>query len=322
METNTMPELDSLLVATLKLAKTTPLPFALVAKGANEGRLFLAKKPPVPPKEIAAAKKELGGGQVFVGRCRWENEEYVFEVGSEPPMTLANTLRTIIKNKAGLTAKVIVRVAPDLAAEAAGASAEAGPQEPAIGVVQPPAPQTGGQGATAAENDAARFSARLKAMMPAIQKAQAGATPLGQEIKRRAGEAGALARNNDFTQANALLDQIEVQLKQAQQAAGAAVGDAGGMAGWEAARTVVVNQIRAVATAVAETKDPDAAKVVITLQSILKNLPAVLTTPQQIDEVKRYLEDDLITAAEEVPPCYGSLSIRTPLRKALSSQQS
>ena len=79
-----MPEVDSQLAANLKLAKTTPMRFAFVTKSPNDGRLILAKKPPVPPKEIAEAKKELGGGHVYLGRLRWENDQYVFEVASEP----------------------------------------------------------------------------------------------------------------------------------------------------------------------------------------------------------------------------------------------
>ena len=83
-----MPQVDSQLVANLKLVKTTPMRFAFVTNGPAEGRLLLAKMPPVPPKEIAEAKKQLGGGHVYLGRCRWENDQYVFELAKEPPGTL------------------------------------------------------------------------------------------------------------------------------------------------------------------------------------------------------------------------------------------
>jgi hypothetical protein len=61
----------------------------------------------------------------------------------------------------------------------------------------------------------AAFTARLKALLPAIQKSQAEGTPIAQEIKLRTSEANALARKKDFTQAQALLDQIEALLSNA-----------------------------------------------------------------------------------------------------------
>jgi hypothetical protein len=91
-----------------------------------------------------------------------------------------------------------------------------------------------------------------------------------------------------------------------------------GLKDWQSARTVVVNQIRAVANAVAQTKDPDAAPVLIALNSIVKQLTESPTLPQQVAELEKYLrDDDVITAAEEVPPQYGSLRIRAPLLQAL-----
>src|SRR5262249_24523853 len=178
-----------------------------------EGRLLLARKPPVPPKEIADAKKELGGGHVFLGRLRWENEEYVFEVGKEPPGTLANTIRTVIHNHAGLTAKVVIRVAADLAAEEAGAHAEAGPYGQAVAAPPLPPPQADAQGNQAAKSDPARFVSRLKALSAQIQHAEGGTSPHGQEIKLRMSEVQVFARKQDFAQANAVLDQVEQLLR-------------------------------------------------------------------------------------------------------------
>jgi hypothetical protein len=96
-------------------------------------------------------------------------------------------------------------------------------------------------------------------------------------------------------------------------------GTAVGLAVWQAARTEAVNQIHAVANAVAHTQDPDAAPVLIALNSIVKQLTESPTLPQQVAELERYLrDDDVITAAEEVPPEYGSLHIRAPLLQALA----
>ncbi len=89
--------------------------------------------------------------------------------------------------------------------------------------------------------------------------------------------------------------------------------------GWQASREEVVKQIKQVATAVAATKDPDARGVIIELQSIIKNISLKPEGGQAIEELKRFLNDDLITAAEEVPAQFGSLQIRQPLLQALSA---
>lgn len=63
-------------------------------------------------------------------------------------------------------------------------------------------------------NDASRFTARLKALLPAIQKIQATGLPTGNEVKQLVADANAAARQNDFAEANARLDRVEALLKQ------------------------------------------------------------------------------------------------------------
>jgi hypothetical protein len=188
--------------------------FAFVAKSATEGRLLLVRKPPVPPKEIAEAKKELGGGQTYQGRVRWENEQYVFELAKEPPGTLASSIRTIIHKDTGQTFKVMCKAAADLAAEEASAPAVAEPHGQVAGVTPAPPPQqAAGQPAPAAQIEAAHFMDRLKTLLPDIQKAEAAGHPLSPEIKLRASEVQVFARMQDFVQGNSVLDKIEGLVK-------------------------------------------------------------------------------------------------------------
>jgi hypothetical protein len=86
----------------------------------------------------------------------------------------------------------------------------------------PPAPP-----GAAAGDGAARFTARLKALLPAIQKAQGDNTPAAQDIKLRVSQANVFARKNDFAQANDLLDNVESLLKETQtgETNGAQAGD-------------------------------------------------------------------------------------------------
>src|SRR5688572_5073721 len=108
-----MPEVDDKLVKSLRQAKTTPMFFAFVAKGANDGALIVSKKK-IPVKEINEAKAESGGKKVFKGRCQGEDGKMVFEVAKEPPGTLAKQLKTVIHRAAGLTMMVETRVAADI----------------------------------------------------------------------------------------------------------------------------------------------------------------------------------------------------------------
>jgi hypothetical protein len=199
------------LVLTLSQAKLAPIFFTLIEKGAAEGKLLLAAKHPIPAKEVNEARTELSGGAVFSGRCSWDGEQYVFETPKEPPSMLAHALKTIIHRDAGLVVKLDVRLAPDLAAEQTGVPAAGVPGEPVVEVRPSRPPQAAGQ---ASPDGATQFTARLKALLPEIQQAEAGTSPVSHEIKLRMGEADVFARKHDFTQANVLLDQIESLVRQ------------------------------------------------------------------------------------------------------------
>src|SRR5688572_22156050 len=111
-----MPDVDTKLVTGLRQAKTSPMFFAFIAKGATDGALLVAKKK-IPMKEINEAKAACGGKLVFQGRCVSEEGKMVFEMAKEPPGTLAKQIKTIIHRDAGMNMQVETRVAPDLAEE-------------------------------------------------------------------------------------------------------------------------------------------------------------------------------------------------------------
>ncbi len=108
-----MADIDDKLAAVLKEARRVPMNFAFVAKGASQGKLVVSKKP-IPATAESAAKKEVGGGTVFRGRCIGEDGKLIFETAKEPPSSLAKQLKTIITRDAGLTLKVETRAAADL----------------------------------------------------------------------------------------------------------------------------------------------------------------------------------------------------------------
>jgi hypothetical protein len=89
---------------------------------------------------------------------------------------------------------------------------------------------------------------------------------------------------------------------------------------WRDARADAIEALQEVIANVRATDDPDAVRVEVVLKSIVMNLTERPETPQAVAELRRYIEDDdVITAAEEVPPEYGALDLRAPLLAALAN---
>src|SRR5215471_6667325 len=123
--------LDKDLTTTLKAARGgKPMQFAFLPKG-SEGKLLVAKK--VPPKQIAETKKETGASSVFKGRCVGEDGTLVFYVAKEPPGTLLGQLRKRLKEDAGVTYPIEIRVSSDAEAEPAEGEAAAAGAAAALG---------------------------------------------------------------------------------------------------------------------------------------------------------------------------------------------
>ncbi len=178
--------IDQDLVAALKAARGgKPMRFAFVPKGTG-GKLLVAKK--VAPKEVAETKKEVGGAAVFQGRCVGENGTLVFEVAKEPPATLAAQLKRWIKEHAGLTWEVTVRVKGDAEEEGTADEPAAAPGA---------APPAGRE----------QVMARLQRLTPGIKAALAG--PNAARVQALSGAVSGLVKNNDFAQAAKVLDELE-----------------------------------------------------------------------------------------------------------------
>jgi hypothetical protein len=115
--------IDKDLTSTLKAARGgKPMRFAFFPKG-SESKLLVAKK--LPPQEIAETKKEIGASSVFKGRCVGADGTLVFYVAKEPPGTLLGQLRKRLKQDAGVTWPIEIRVNADAEAEPAEGEAAA-----------------------------------------------------------------------------------------------------------------------------------------------------------------------------------------------------
>jgi hypothetical protein len=162
----------------------------------------------VPPKLIADAKKELGGGQVYSGRCQWESDQYVFELAVEPPPTLANTIKAVIHHGTGQNVKVLVRFAADLAAEEAKAPLAA-PIEPVAAVSPSPAAPVAGK---------ADVLKRLTALAKNFTAAVAKNGPDVPRMHTLFDSVKGLVSKQEFVQAGTVLDELEPLIARANAA--------------------------------------------------------------------------------------------------------
>ncbi len=205
-----MKDVDSKLLTSLRLAKKQPMYFAFVAKGATDGVLIVAKKK-IPVKVINEAKAESGGRKVFRGRCQGEDGLMIFEMAKEPPNTLAKVLKKVIKVSAGVMMQVEARVDPDLAEEEA--EDEGAEEETQDGVITPAPPPP------AQLDHTARFTARLKALAPVLQKVESVKGLQAKEAKQAVAEANTLFRAHKYEDALETLDIAEGLMKEALLAA-------------------------------------------------------------------------------------------------------
>lgn len=193
-----MPDVDTKLQAALKQAKTKPMFFAFLGKGASDG-LLLVGKVKIPPKDIAEAKKKVGGGTLITGRCVGEEGSLVFETGKPPPPTLAAQLKKIAARDAGLTLQVTTRQAADLD------ELEAETEEVADVPVAPPSPPS---------DLAQQVTATLDKLSPAIKAAVAAHPDRSRDLLGAVARAREGARINQPGDVKAALLQVNAILKE------------------------------------------------------------------------------------------------------------
>ncbi|MCI0682341.1 MAG: hypothetical protein L0Y71_09570 [Gemmataceae bacterium] len=196
-----MADIDDQLAAALKQARMTPMNFAFVAKGQSAGKLVVSKRP-VTAREAADAKKELGGGTIFTGRCRGSNGDLVFETAKEPPLNLARQLKTIIKDRAGLTLNVETRITLDLVEDVAAEPAEA---EAPAGADASADPASG----TTSADAKAHVTMRLAVLSGPFKEAAAQKGPDAAQLQTLMNMFKTLVGKHQYEEAAKVLDELE-----------------------------------------------------------------------------------------------------------------
>jgi peptidoglycan hydrolase-like protein with peptidoglycan-binding domain len=203
----------------------------------------MVDKHPIKPVKFNTAKKELGGGKIYKGRCtRNSKGVLVFEMAQKPPPTLARTLKEVIKRDAGLMLKVDVCKAADLTEDDDRDEADTPVVARGAAAARPPARDVGDAKAvpTATPEDPAadagakgEVTKRLTALAGAytkMLKESVGNGPQATKLRQQLGTIKTMVAKQDWTAAKTSLDEMEslvAEWKEAQQQAAAESASAG-----------------------------------------------------------------------------------------------
>jgi hypothetical protein len=300
-----MAAVDAALNAALKMAKTKSMYFAFLGKG-TEGKLLVSKSK-IPAKEIAEAKKELGGGAIVKGTCEGgEGKSMVFNVAKEPAGPILSALKRTLK-ETGLG--LIPEFKVDAGAEDEGDESE------------------GAESTDAASTDKAPPTAPPPAGLAGIQTLL---KKLGFDPGKIDGVMG--KHTQDAIKAFQKAHNLKVDGvagPETQKALAAAIKGGGApttppgdgkhdLTAWKSARSTAINELKALAKKVAGTRHGDAAAVLKEINAVISKLPDS-PGPDDIDKLADFItKDDAITAAEESPKHFHDLVIRKPLLEALA----
>jgi len=215
-----MPGKDDELSQALKQAKSKKMFFAFFPKG-TEGKLIVSKLK-IPPKVVAATKKEIGGGAPVTGKCFAEGGTMVFQVVKAPPATTAAAVKKVVKRDTGLPIDPDFRLTSDAEAEevegsAASGSGAAEADGPASQTGAPPAegPQAApaSQAALADQQPGADaktvVTKRLAALTDPFKEAVAHKSPETARMQTLMTTLKGLIVKHDYEQAAKVLDELE-----------------------------------------------------------------------------------------------------------------
>jgi hypothetical protein len=320
-----MADIDADLAVGLKAAKGKKMFFAFIPKGGGDGKLIVSKTK-IPPKDIAAAKKEIGGGAPVTGKCFGPTSDMAFFVAKPVSGSMDAAVKKVAKRDAGLGVVATFQVAQDADADEADAGAP--------GAAPPPAAAPAAPGQAAAP--AAPAQPNVLGLQKALQKLgynpgnlDGVVSPDTQAAIRQFQQASGLAADG------MLSPQTQAALAKALRGGGPAPAGANGTAAaasgspagrtvdfgkWIAAKQNGINQAKALAAKVAGTKHELAADVLKEINAIIgfvKKLPDK-PAPEEIDKLSASIrQDDGIAAAEEIADSFAKVEISSPMLDAL-----
>lgn len=215
------PSLDTNLASGLKGARKAtqekPHFFAMVVKSPSAGQLIVSRKK-IPPKQIAEAKKDVGGATVVKGVCyAGENGHTQFETAKGPVPAWETLARRLARDRAGLSIKPLFVQGRDDEAVAEGSddpddgSGESADVLPDV---------------SDASNIADTVAARFAALAPALKAGLAAKGPEVARIQSLALAINGFIKSGNAAQGSQALDELEPLLASQASATKAASADA------------------------------------------------------------------------------------------------
>jgi hypothetical protein len=199
-------DVDAELATALKQAKSKEMFFCFIQKG-TEGTLLVSKRK-IPPKQIAEARKELGGGKPISGKCMGPPGGMQFKVAKEVSPSLATIMKKVIKNTAG------IMVAPEFVVdeevepgEEEGGGVEA-PETAAAGVAAAASPEQAEAEAAEALDDSTDEDPDLGAWHTARNNAINELRTLASKVLQEAG------KNKDNKDSKKIVDSVKGVVKE------------------------------------------------------------------------------------------------------------
>jgi hypothetical protein len=176
------------------------------------------------------------------------------------------------------------------------------------------------------DGDHAAWATRWAAVSPGLTKLLKANPANAADLAHTAQAAQGQAAAGDHGAALETLTHLEQLMKDALHppgGVGKVVGEKAAspaaLAAWQAAREVVLAQLRDYGAAIVKEHDPEARDAIILFEAIKKNLTAAPTTRQSVLALERYLQTDDILPEAEAPNPFGvTVNIRAPLLAALA----
>lgn len=190
---------------------------ALIASDGKKAAVLIMRRPISPSRRkfLAEYLQQSSGIKYFKAECAGGKGQLEFLLDSSPA-GLSKKLRAAILAQTGLRTKVLVHFGDET--ETDGEDLEEGGGDgvlPTTKTVTTAATTAAATKATEPDPGIA-FKTRLIELLPLIKGAAAANQLAAPDIKLKASEAGMLASKKDFSRANAVLDEVDVLLRQGQ----------------------------------------------------------------------------------------------------------
>ena len=307
---------------------------AMIGRAGGNTAVLIMRKPIAPAKRklLAEAVDAKGGAKFIVAECFLEDKALTFVVQS-PAAGLAKRVRQALLDQVELRLKVTVR--GDDGVEDKDGENEEGPpagdkpkgEAPSLQAIYEQTKRELYPRLSALVREAGEDRDLVLNLMGKAGKAEKTADwgagleiydQLTEIVERQRGQAATATATATTTTAAEADGKDGRQADPSAATSGTSAQDLESALGvWRSTRNEVVAKLKAMATQIAATKDPEAAKAIMEVSAVFKQLAGEPRTAQQVKELVTWIsQDDVVLDVSELAD-----DISTPLLAALKAVQ-